>query len=308
MTFTSDLSGSLKAKSQWLVLGIIVWLAAVPVGYAASPYGNCDVLFATQEPPSVSGIAVTPLCEEDDNFVFFATGYSKSDNHGLWSAYRLDEDQVQLMIDNPLPRPRVQFRRNKQLVGGDYVQPVHGSYTGTNWDRGHLAPNGAMAWDEAAQRASFTVTNIAPQSPAMNRNIWRCFEVSIREWAAESKSTYVVVGAIGRGADPIIGSRDPREIPISVPTHFIAMIYRELPGADPIALGVQVPNTANQLDIREFMMSVSELEDKTHFKFGLPAIIANKSPDSTQWPTRIVRKELLGKLPDIDAQCPKVIN
>lgn len=154
MTFTGELIRSLKTKSQWLVLGGMVWLAAVPAAYAASAYGNCDVLFATRKPPSVSDITVTPLWEEDDNFIFFATGYSKSDNHGLWSAYRLDDYQIEGMIENPLPRPNVQFRKNSKLKGGSYVQPGHGSYTGTNWDRGHLAPNGAMAWDEAAQRAS----------------------------------------------------------------------------------------------------------------------------------------------------------
>ena len=72
-----------------------------------------------------------------------------------------------------------------------------------------------MAWDEAAQRASFTVTNIAPQSPAMNRNIWRCFEVSIRQWAAASNSTYVVVGAISSKRFAFLGG--------SIVKHFISL-------------------------------------------------------------------------------------
>src|SRR5262249_6349502 len=156
---------------------------------------------------------VTPLCEEDKEVVFFATGYSKSDNHGYWSAYRLDEEQVSEINNTPHSRPNMKFRQNPKLEGGGYIQPRHDSYTGTGWDRGHLAPNGAMAWDEEAQKRSFTVSNIAPQSPAMNRNIWRCFEVSIREWAQDSGETYVVVGTV-RSDQTVSSDRDPNQVKI----------------------------------------------------------------------------------------------
>jgi endonuclease G, mitochondrial len=271
-------------------------------GTGTASYGDCSVLFAEGKVPRAPD-QVTPLCEEDGGVVFFATGYSKRDNHGYWSAYSLSEDQIQEMENDPLPRPKVSFRQNPKLAGGGYVQPSHGSYTGTDWDRGHLAPNGAMAWDEDAQKRSFTISNIAPQKPAMNRNIWRCFEVSIREWAATSGNTYVVVGTT-RGAETISGSKDPKHVKINVPTHYIAMVYREKP--KPMALGVMVPNTEGNLDIRKYVMSVNDLEKKSGFDFGIAQPIASKHPDMKQWPTRLVRRELLGKLPSIDTQCPKV--
>lgn len=40
--------------------------------------------------------------------------------------------------------------------------------------------------------------------------------------------------------------------------------------------------------------------------FGLPEAVATQSPDFKRWPTRLVKKELLGKLPKIDVQYPKV--
>ncbi len=246
---------------------------------------------------------VTPLCEESDGIVFFASGYSKQDNRGYWSAYKLDEEKIEEMNENPKDRPQIQFRRNPQLNVGDYVQPQHKSYTHTNWDRGHLAPNGAMAWDEDAQRRSFMISNIAPQKPGMNRNIWRCFEHSIREWAAASGDTYVVVGAT-RGKQVISGESDPNEVEINVPSHYVAMVYRTKP--EPAAIGVMVPNTEGNLDIRKHMMSVSELESKSGFQFKLPASVAEQSPNLKRWPTRIVKRELLGKLPAIDVQCPRV--
>jgi endonuclease G len=192
---------------------------------------------------------------------------------------------------------------NPKLKGGDYVQPRHDSYTGTHWDRGHLAPNGAMAWDEDAQRRSFTVSNSAPQKPAMNRNIWRCFEYSIREWAANSGKTHVVVGTV-RGDSTISSDEDPNEVEINVPSHFLAVVYREKP--KPMAIGAIVPNTGGHLDIRKFLMPVAELEKKTGYRFALPESVAEEAVDFKRWPTRIVKKELLGKLPSIDQQCPRV--
>lgn len=268
----------------------------------SNEYGACKEVFATGKPP-IAPDDVTPLCEESDGIVFFASGYSKQDNHGYWSAYKLDEEKIDEMNENPKDRPQIQFRKNPQLNDGDYVQPQHKSYTHTDWDRGHLAPNGAMAWDEDAQRRSFMISNIAPQKPGMNRNIWRCFEYSIREWAASSGDTYVVVGTT-RGKQVISGDTDPNEVEINVPSHYVAMVYRTKP--EPTAIGVMVPNTAGNLDIRKFMMSVAELESKSGFQFKLPASVAEQSPNLKRWPTRIVKRELLGKLPAIDVQCPRV--
>ena len=283
------------------VVALLVFAAMSPA-YAAGPYSDCEVLFVGGNAPKAPS-AVTPLCEEDPDSVFFATGYSKKDNHGYWSAYRLDEEQIVEINTFNLPRPNVRFKQNPKLKGGGYVQPRHDSYYSTGFDRGHLAPNGAMAWDADAMKASFTVSNIAPQNPGMNRNIWRCFEFSIREWAADSGITFVVVGTV-RGTKTISSTRDPKHVKINVPTHYIAMVYREKP--TPMAIGVMVPNSPGNLDVRDFIMSVADLEQQTSFQFQLPAAVASASPDLSQWPTRILNHEFLGKLPDIDTQCPRV--
>ena len=270
--------------------------------YAAG-FGNCKVLLVGKKPPTISNDKITPLCAEDADAVFFATGYSKKTNHGAWSAYRLGPDQVRQIKDLNLPRPNQKFAQLPKLNVPGYVQPRHDSYTGTNFDRGHLAPNGAMAWDADAQKKSFTIANIAPQKPAMNRNIWRCFETSIREWAEEFGDSFVVVGTFGN-LKTISSDRDINQVPLTVPSHFIAMVFRA--GENPKAVGVMVPNESGNLDVRQFMMSVDELEQKTGYGFNLPTAVSKVKPDLKFWPTRLVTKEILGELPPIDEQCPRV--
>ena len=150
--------------------------------------------------------------------------------------------------------------------------------------------------------ASFTVSNIAPQSPRMNRNIWRCFETSIREWAVAYGDIHVVVGTLA-GPRTIVSERDPDRVAVSVPSHFFAVVYR--PAPEPSALAVLVPNEPGHRDIRDFTMTVAGLEAGTGYRFGLPAAVATKELDLTRWPTRVVAREYLGRLPEIDVQCPR---
>jgi len=71
-----------------------------------------------------------------------------------------------------------------------------------------------------------------------------------------------------------------------------------------MAIGVMVPNGRGNLDVRQHVTSVAQLEAATGFDFGLPSSVATANPDLREWPTRVVRRELLGKLPAIDVQCP----
>jgi len=69
-------------------------------------------------------------------------------------------------------------------------------------------------------------------------------------------------------------------------------------------IGALVPNTHGHRDIRKFLMPVSELGQKSGYRFQLPASVVNQSFDSKRWPTRMVKGE--GYDPDIERACPRV--
>jgi len=69
-------------------------------------------------------------------------------------------------------------------------------YTGSGFDRGHLAPAADMVWDEKAMRECFYTTNIAPQYPSFNRGEWKELEFRVRNEAIERDSLVVYVGSI----------------------------------------------------------------------------------------------------------------
>ena len=69
-----------------------------------------------------------------------------------------------------LSRNKVNFHADKRLLSKYRVSPY--SYQKTGFDRGHLAPNGAFNYDKSAQYSTFTMANMTPQYPKLNRYAW----------------------------------------------------------------------------------------------------------------------------------------
>mgnify|MGYP001218156630 CR=1 FL=1 len=73
-------------------------------------------------------------------------------------------------------------------------------YRGSGWDRGHLAPSANMSNPET-QQESFSLANIIPQSPGLNRGEWADVESDVRSLARRRDSVYVVTGILLSGAE-----------------------------------------------------------------------------------------------------------
>jgi endonuclease G len=69
-----------------------------------------------------------------------------------------------------LDRSRVKFYADKRLPEKYRVSPY--SYKKSGFDRGHLAPNGAFNYDAIAQKETFSMANMTPQYPKLNRYAW----------------------------------------------------------------------------------------------------------------------------------------
>ena len=69
----------------------------------------------------------------------------------------------------------------------------HQDYNRSGYDRGHLCPAQDRSASRAMMKATFTMSNIAPQTPALNRGDWKRLENTIRNQAREHDSVSVVV-------------------------------------------------------------------------------------------------------------------
>jgi endonuclease G len=65
-------------------------------------------------------------------------------------------------------------------------------YNGTGYDRGHNIPDGDQSFDAQAEYESFLMTNMTPQTPSINRGIWKLLETSVRGWAVQLNQPLVI--------------------------------------------------------------------------------------------------------------------
>ena len=94
-------------------------------------------------------------------------------------AYTLDGD----LMNNPNIDKRPSFYVEKSIEKRHRVSST--DYTNSGYDKGHLAPDAAFDWSDESLNAVYTLANIIPQAPQVNRNMWSQVEKFARDKAVE---------------------------------------------------------------------------------------------------------------------------
>lgn len=95
-------------------------------------------------------------------------------------------------------------------------------YTHTGYDRGHLANDASFDYDKKTVRKTYSMANIIPQAPQVNRKTWIKAEKLERNVASKLGSVSVVNGVIYSNNPKRIGKNQ-----IAVPDAFWKMIYND---------------------------------------------------------------------------------
>ncbi len=171
----------------------------------------CSVqLYAT----SINNFINLNKCNQIINKKIFKVCYSYKYKAALAVWYQLNrKEQIQKKL-----RTRPRFYSEKTIPVQYRAKYKDYSYSG--YDRGHLANNWDFAYSKATQMKTFSLSNIIPQNPIVNRKLWS---------KSERYERYI---AIKLGSDNIINiikySQDPKRIGkdnIAVPSGFYKIIY-----------------------------------------------------------------------------------
>lgn len=108
-------------------------------------------------------VAFSSFSQGVDNFKHFTVKHGEKGAE--WCSYRLTVEMVE--ADSSLTRES--FKAYKGIKSSHYLN--------TGFDRGHLAPADAFSFDQEAYSQTFSLANIVPQDPRVNRRVWKGLEV-----------------------------------------------------------------------------------------------------------------------------------
>ncbi|MBB3107548.1 endonuclease G [Psychrobacter luti] len=175
----------------------------------------------------------------------FAVMYSGVSRTPLWSAEYLDRKRLQQAkeIDR-----EDSFHEESRLPKS--MRAKLSDYSGSGYDRGHLAPNGNMA-NRSQQYDSFSLANIAPQSPRNNRYIWRNIESATRYLTQQYGEVYTITGVA-------FTSKKTKQLAdnVLVPSHFFKAVY--IPASNQAGVYYAPNDESERIDV----ISLDELTAK----------------------------------------------
>ena len=162
------------------------------------------------------------------------------------------------------------FRPDDALPDAWYkVRP--NDYTGSGYDRGHIAPSADRTRNEADNSSTFLMTNMMPQVPELNRGLWGDLEDYCRELVQQGKELYIIAGPVGRKGS--IGRKEKIAVPAKN-WKVIVVLDRQGLGmqgitADTRTIAVMMPNDASVKGRgwKSFRVPVKQVERETGLNF-----------------------------------------
>lgn len=211
-----------------------------------------------------------------DNYLLVNTAYALSYNStrgtANWVAWRVSENNL-----GDADRQN-DFRPDPRLPKGwTIIKP--GDYTRSGFDRGHLCPSADRVSEDDENSETFLMTNIAPQTPDLNRSAWRKLEEYSRGLVRRGKvDLYIYAG--------VYGEKGSLKRKVTVPTNFWKIIVAVPQGAGISAINekthiiaVDMPNADGiaKTDWRRFRTTIRAIENRTGYNFfsNLPPNLQN---------------------------------
>ena len=223
----------------------------------------------------------------------YLVGWSDVRAAPLWVVYRLDARKTPYRLKRPEG-----FERDWRSL----VPLTPAAYTATGYDRGHMAPNHAIAavYGRDAQRQTFLMTNITPQRPNLNRKLWQRLEAAEMEVLLPQVGTLWVIDGPVYGEHPAylascktwVASLVSLKVPVcvAVPDAFYKILVvppREGQPARMLAF-IFPQEVRGDEPLDRYVVSVAEVERRTGIDF-FPRLPAQQqalvsSVNTADWP------------------------
>lgn len=197
--------------------------------------------------------------------------HSGVDKIPLWVCEHVTREE----ISGNQPRKNA-FKADPECPAGQRAELE--DYRGSGFDRGHMAPAGNQTVDARLKKETFYLSNMAPQTAALNQKIWADLEETVRQWAQADGEVWTYTGNMffdpqeenAATADGIIPYETIGPGEVAVPTHCYKIVLARS-GQSWRAIGFVMANQRQQFpkpyDFAAYSVPISWIEERTGLNF-----------------------------------------
>lgn len=198
----------------------------------------------------------------------FALSYNKSKGTPNWVSWHIDKSELGTFTRTQIGNP---FKVDTALPASWRIKPGDYHFSETGMQRGHMCPSADRNKSLANARSTFVMSNMIPQIPELNEDIWGDLESYARDLVRdEGKEVYIVAGCSG--------SKGMIRDKVNIPEKCWKIIVVLTAGNNDLAringntrvIAAQMPNTASLIGSKkwfDFRTTVDAIEAETGFNF-----------------------------------------
>ncbi len=198
------------------------------------------------------------------SYTQFTLSYNETHEQADWVAYELDSTEAVMTMK------RCNCFKSDRKIHSKSANK--NDYSSTGFDLGHLCPAADNNMSKKANRESFRMSNISPQLPGYNREVWKELENWVRLQAIMYDTVYVVTGPVFLNNLGSVGKNQ-----VTIPGYFYKVLLRKQ-GKKFYSIAIMIPQLGATHDFRRYVIPVNALETITGIDFfpALPDNIENR--------------------------------
>ena len=137
------------------------------------------------------------------------------------------------------------------------LRSYQSNYSKTGYDIGHNDPNSLWNFNKKLQKITFLMSNVAPQTPQLNRILWKKIERFVKIQSIKYKKLNVITGSCGK-----IGYIKKH---VLIPEYFFKIIYYPSLNKTIGFLARNDRRYTKKDEIKKYLVPIQKIEKTCHF-------------------------------------------
>jgi endonuclease G len=215
----------------------------------------------------------------------WVANYDPRSRNPRWALEHLYKYDIVAAKASKVDRKKSRFHP-EPLIQSPKFRMLHKDYTDSGYDRGHMVPAGDFMNSQDTLNDTFTMANICPQDPVLNRGLWAELEGWLRQTLEKHFDEMIIItgpvyAPVFYGNQWVYMHKTIGTYPrlITVPTHFFKVfigkrhVKTSKSGTEIeqyVAGAFMVPNgpiEGKDITIEDFLVKIDQLESIVGFEF-----------------------------------------